>query len=378
MPSIRKGGSRPPASLPDDAGKGGVKNAARPPFSQIALSAARNGGSDVTYIAKVLLGGELDEKVLEDAERSTLMLVDDPLRQYSSFFLRLLAATVVATAGIAADSATTIIGAMLIAPLMSPMLGTALATALGRPAAAVRTLALVLFGMALVVAVSAGVTALIPVAADMETNTQVLARISPRLVDLVIALAAGFVAALASMRRDIPDTLPGVAISASIVPPLCVVGAGLYEGAPQAALGALLLFCANFVAIQVMGSAVYLLMGLGAKQFSTVGAQARLAWYCAVAAAVVAIGALFMNTSMGVLRAAEEERVVQDTATAWLEGTDYRVVSLSLDENNLYLQIAGNGTRPLVRRLNDRLIDAGVELQTVSLSVVDEQRIHNG
>ena len=331
----------------------------------------------MTYIAKVLLGGKLDEKVLESAERSTLMLVDDPLRQHSSFFLRLLAATVVATAGIAADSATTIIGAMLIAPLMSPMLGTALATALGRPAAALRTLALVLFGMVLVVAVSAGVTALIPVAADMETNTQVLARVSPRLVDLVIALAAGFVAALASMRRDIPDTLPGVAISASIVPPLCVVGAGLYEGAPQAALGALLLFCANFVAIQVMGSAVYLLMGLGAKQFSSVGAQARAVWYAAVAAAVVALGALFMNTSMGILRAAEEERVVQDTAASWLEGTDYRVVSLDLDGGELYLQIAGDGTRPLVRRLNDRLIDAGVKLDSVSLSIVDEQRIHN-
>ena len=44
-------------------------------------------------ISKLLLGGELDRKVLLGAERSTLMLVDDPLRQYSSFFMRLLAAT---------------------------------------------------------------------------------------------------------------------------------------------------------------------------------------------------------------------------------------------------------------------------------------------
>ncbi len=84
-------------------------------------------------ISRLLLGGELEADVLMGAERSTLMRVDDPLRQYSSFFMRLLAATVVATAGIASDSATTIIGAMLIAPLMSPMLGTALATAMGRP-----------------------------------------------------------------------------------------------------------------------------------------------------------------------------------------------------------------------------------------------------
>lgn len=124
-------------------------------------------------MSRLLLGGTLDREVLLGAERSTLMLVDDPLRQYSSFFMRPLAATVVATAGIASDSATTIIGAMLIAPLMSPMLGTALAAAMGRPRQALRTLALVILGMALVVLASACVTALIPVAADMETNSQV-------------------------------------------------------------------------------------------------------------------------------------------------------------------------------------------------------------
>ena len=169
----------------------------------------------MNVISRLLLGGELEAEVLMGAERSTLMRVDEPLRQYSSFFLRLLAATVVATAGIASDSSTTIIGAMLIAPLMSPMLGCALATTMGRPREAFRTLALVVGGMALVVVASMGVTAVIPVAADMDTNSQVLARVSPRLVDLIIAMAAGFMAALASLRADIPDAVPGVAISAS-------------------------------------------------------------------------------------------------------------------------------------------------------------------
>ncbi len=331
----------------------------------------------MTPIAKVLLGGELDVQVLQGAARSTLMLVDSPLRQYSSFTLRLIAATVIATAGVAADSSTTIIGAMLVAPLMSPMLGTALATVLGRPKAAVRTLAITVFGMALVVAVSAGVTALIPVAVDMETNTQVLARVSPRLVDLVIALASGFVAALASLRSDIPDAVPGVAISASIVPPLCVVGAALYEGALEAALGAFLLFLANFIAIQVMGSAVYLLMGLGAKHFSTVGDHARVLWYALVAAGAVVVCVLLFNTSMDIVHSAERERLVQDTAVSWLENTDYRVVSLDITDDDLYVQIAGTGTRPSVRSLNSELLDRGVDLASVSLSVVDEKRVEN-
>lgn len=49
-------------------------------------------------VSRVLLGGRLEPDVLEGAERSTFVRVDDPLRQYSSFLLRLVAATVVATA----------------------------------------------------------------------------------------------------------------------------------------------------------------------------------------------------------------------------------------------------------------------------------------
>lgn len=328
-------------------------------------------------ISRLLLGGELDGEVLVRAERSTYMLVDDPLCQYSSFFLRLLAATVVATAGIASDSATTIIGAMLIAPLMSPMLGCALATAMGRPRAALCALALTAGGMALVVAVSVGLTAVIPVAADMETNAQILARVSPRLVDFLIALAAGFMAALASMRADIPDAVPGVAISASIVPPLCVVGAALYEGAPAAALGALTLFVTNFLAIQMMGGVVYLLMGLGARRHSEVGEQARQIWYAFVAlAAAIMVGFLF-TTSMGVVGQTQRERVVQDAAAAWLEGTGYRVEDLVVDEADVYVRIAGHGDVPRLEELSDALLGQDVDVASLSLSVLDEQRVVN-
>ena len=328
-------------------------------------------------IRRLLLGGELDREVLLRAERSTYMLIDDPLRQYSSFFLRLLAATVVATAGIASDSATTIIGAMLIAPLMSPMLGCALATAMGRPRAALRALALTVGGMALVVAASIGITAVIPVAADMETNTQVLARTAPRLVDFLIALAAGFMAALASMRADIPDAVPGVAISASIVPPLCVVGAGIYEGVPEASIGALTLFVTNFLAIQMMGGLVYLLMGLGARRLSEVGEQTRQIWYAFVAlAAAIVVGFLF-TTSMGVVGQTQRERAVQGAAVAWLDGTDYRVESLAVDEGDVYVRIAGHGTVPELEDLNDALVEQDVDVASLSLSVLDEQRIVN-
>lgn len=267
-------------------------------------------------VSRVLLGGDLDLTVLESAERSTFVEVDDALRQYSSFALRLVAATVIATAGIAADSATTVIGAMLVAPLMSPMLGTALAAAVGRPADAVRTFLQTVAGMVLVVAVSIGVTAIVPADIVMDANAQVLSRTSPRLVDMVIAFAAGFVAALAAMRSDIPDAVPGVAISASIVPPLCVVGAGIYEGALTDALGAFTLFLANYVAIQATGAVVFLLMGLGSQRLSAEDERSRTMWYGLIVVSVIALVILLGGASVRVARAAERERAARAVASA--------------------------------------------------------------
>ncbi|WP_302154125.1 DUF389 domain-containing protein [uncultured Enorma sp.] len=328
-------------------------------------------------IRQVLLGGELDTEVLEQAERSTFVRIDEPLRQYSSFFMRLVVAAIIATAGVAADSATTIIGAMLVAPLMSPMLGTALAVAIGRPAKALRAFALTALGMGIAVVVAVGVTAIIPVDVDMSTNTQVLARTSPRLVDLIIALASGFVAALASIRSDIPDAVPGIAISASIVPPLCVVGAALYEGVFDAAVGAFLLFVTNYVAIQIMGGAVYLIAGLGTRALSVIEGKARSLWYGAVGIGALVVVLLLASTSFSVVHESEQLRSVQNVVAAWVDGSDWRISRFELEDGSLHLEVAGTGEEPSVEQLNRELIDAGVELDEVSLAVVEEHRVLN-
>lgn len=328
-------------------------------------------------IRQVLLGGELDPEVLEQAERSTFVRIDEPLRQYSSFFMRLVVAAIIATAGVAADSATTIIGAMLVAPLMSPMLGTALAAAIGRPAKALRAFALTALGMGIAVVVAVGVTAIIPVDVDMSTNTQVLARTSPRLVDLIIALASGFVAALASIRSDIPDAVPGIAISASIVPPLCVVGAALYEGVFDAAVGAFLLFVTNYVAIQIMGGAVYLIAGLGTRALSVIEGKARSLWYGAVGIGALVVVLLLASTSFSVVHESEQLRSVQNVVAAWVDGSDWRISRFELEDGSLHLEVAGTGEEPSVEQLNRELIDAGVELDEVSLAVVEEHRVLN-
>lgn len=328
----------------------------------------------MTSVRQVLLGGELTQEALRSAERAGFVVVDDPLRQYSAYFLRLAAATVIATGSIAANAPATIIGAMLVAPLMSPMLGISLGLAVGRPREALRCLGLTLLSVALVLASSAVVTAVIPIGIDVTTNEQVLSRTAPRLVDLIIALAAGFMAAVGSMRSDIPNAAPGVATSAAIVPPLCVAGASLLEGSFAQAGGALLLFAANFVAIQVTGSVVYLLMGLGNCGSTEVGAQARRVWNGMVAIMGVAVFLLLVGASQRSVESARRLSAANEIAQAWTSNTGYRVESLEIEDDEVSVRIVGTGDAPTADDLADKL-GLVFDVQTVRVSVVEEDSV---
>ena len=148
----------------------------------------------------------------------------DVKRKLSRFWILLILASVIAAAGVIGDSTATVIGAMIVAPLMTPILGTMLGVVLGDRANLIRSILLVIAGAAAAILIGyvLGMGISDPVTA--ATNGQVAARVNPRLIDLVAALATGAVGSVALVRRDISDTLPGVAIAISLVPPLSVVG----------------------------------------------------------------------------------------------------------------------------------------------------------
>lgn len=198
----------------------------------------------------------------DDIDRMTdALIIERSWRSPSAsrFWVLLVLASIIATAGVVADSTATVIGAMIVAPLMTPILGIALSVVIGDRHALVRSIVYVVAGAALVVAIAfvIGIVATHP--DSYAGNTQVAGRISPRLIDLMAALATGTVGAFALVRRDISDTLPGVAIAISLVPPLAVVGLLLEVGRYADAAQALLLFGTNVAAIVLTGT---VLLGL--------------------------------------------------------------------------------------------------------------------
>jgi len=125
-----------------------------------------------------------------------------------------------------------VIGATIVAPLMTPILGVVLAITLGDRRNLVWSAVLVVVGAVTVIALAWMLGNLSPIDVLAPANSQVAGRINPRVVDLVAALATGAVGAFALVRSDVGDTLPGVAIAISLVPPLAVVGLTWEAGRP--------------------------------------------------------------------------------------------------------------------------------------------------
>src|SRR5215218_5588845 len=194
--------------------------------------------------------------------RDAVFFEGPDVRQRSSrFWILITLASIIAAAGVAADSTATVIGAMIVAPLMTPILGTMLSVVLADRTNLIRSLLHVAGGAVVAIAIGWLVGVLVVNEVVAETNSQVAQRVHPKLIDLLAALATGVVGSVALVRRDISDTLPGVAIAISLVPPLSVVGFTLEAGKPDQALGALLLFLTNVAAILASGTIVMALYG---------------------------------------------------------------------------------------------------------------------
>lgn len=178
----------------------------------------------------------------------------------SDYYLLLLLSGSIASFGLLANSAATIIGAMIVAPLMGPILAIGYAIVAGNRRLLKRSLLALSTGALLTVTVAVIIGGIL---GSIDPGSEIMGRTQPTLLDLGVALAAGATGALAQCRRDIANTLPGVAIAVALVPPLSVVGLGLALGSLPIAGGSFLLFLTNLVGIILASSGVFLWQNYG-------------------------------------------------------------------------------------------------------------------
>jgi uncharacterized membrane protein len=95
-----------------------------------------------------------------------------------------------------------------------------------------------------------------------EATEEMDARDWPQILDLVVAIVSGLAAAYASGRPGLLAALPGVAIASALVPPVATSGLAMSIGDYDVAIGAVLLFGVNMVAIIVAAAVALRAMGI--------------------------------------------------------------------------------------------------------------------
>lgn len=291
----------------------------------------------------------------------------------SRFWMLLILSSIIAAAGVVADSTATVIGAMIVAPLMLPIQGTMLATVLGDRDALIRSLLLLVAGAATAVGIGFAVGLVVVNEVVASNNSQVASRVSPGLIDLLAALATGVVGSIALVRRDISDTLPGVAIAISLVPPLSVVGLTLQSGAPDQALGALLLFLTNVAAI--IGTGIVVMAVYGASRLAAPPADMRQIAHkrrnTAIALTLMGIVVIvpLTITSVQTAQNVTRESTVHGVAKDWGADVGWELTSVTTANGIIVAKFEGDGGRPETASLESALREAGIDPSDVEVEL---------
>jgi len=179
----------------------------------------------------------------------------------ADFFLMVVLSIVMATLGVLIDNTAVVIGSMLIAPMLYSVLSFSLALVLldwklfGRSCWSI--VKSVFFSLLAAVVVT---FLFAPHTGSPSQNFEVISRIQPDVVWFAVAFVAGLAGSFALTKPHLGETLPGVAISVSLIPPLAVSGVGFALFDWEIMIKSFQLFLINAAGIALASFAVFFLM----------------------------------------------------------------------------------------------------------------------
>lgn len=284
----------------------------------------------------------------------------------------------IAVMGLLADSTAVVIGAMLVAPLMNPVLGASAALVVGEPRQFFRQLVVLAAGSVGAIGLAAGTSLAFPGSMD-PLPAEILARTSPNMLDLGIALAAGAAGAYAQIRRAAADALTGVAVAVALVPPLAVVGVCLEIQEFSLAAGAFLLFLANVTGIVMSAALTFLVCGLVSHHKLNMGSSYIVAGLRWAALAVIVMVLPLHLTRSAVLPPSDPTEDVE----AWLHqrfeqaGAGAEMVNVSVDRVSsdlvVDLVVTESSRLPSTEELAEGLASELAEPVALTVQVVEVQ-----
>ncbi|MBU1160111.1 TIGR00341 family protein [Patescibacteria group bacterium] len=209
----------------------------------------------------IILFNNLTEKDKSDAVER-LITNSTP---HQDFFLMVIFSILMATFGLLLNSAAVVIGSMLIAPILYPILSLSLGIVMSDSKLISRAIYTVLKSVGIGIA-SAIIITLFFSAKNYEATPEILARTEPSLLYVAVAIIAGLAVSFALVKPHLNETLPGIAVSVALIPPIAAIGIGIAKLDWVIVSGASMLLIINVLGIIFASMLIFSLMNLYLKK----------------------------------------------------------------------------------------------------------------
>lgn len=274
----------------------------------------------------------------KDGEKYVIKQITNGINFQGSNLWILIFAVFIASLGLNVNSTAVIIGAMLISPLMGPIIGMGLALGIAD---------LDLFKQSiknyLVSTFISVVTATIYFTLSPITNAQseLLARTSPTLYDVLIALFGGAAGFLAMSTKGRNNVVPGVAIATALMPPLCTAGYGLAVQNTSYFFGAFYLYFINTVFIAFTTCLGVRFLHFHRKQFINREKMRRVNLYIVSIIIITIIPASYMTWN--IIKQSVFENNIENFVTKELNYSGTNILSHQYDLKTKTLHVVAVG-----------------------------------
>ena len=203
---------------------------------------------------------------------------------------------IVASVGLNVNSTAVIIGAMLISPLMGPIFGIGLGLGVNDPLLiknGFKNLLIMVF-----ISILASTLYFLITPLRLANPTELLARTTPSIYDVMIALFGGAAGILELCRKEKGTVLSGVAIATALMPPLCTAGYGIASGNFQYFIGAIYLFFINGIFIILATYIMVKYLGFDEVKFQDEARGTKVKRIISIVVILVAVPSIWSATIM--------------------------------------------------------------------------------
>lgn len=261
-------------------------------------------------------------------------------------FIILMCAIIIASIGLNMNSVAVIIGAMLISPLMGSIIG--IGYGVGTYNAELLKSAFKILGISILISIITS-TIYFKLTPITTAGSEILARTSPTIWDVIIAFVGGIAGMVGLTRNKSSNVIPGVAIATALMPPLCTSGYGIATKQIEIFLGAGYLFFINGFFISISTFIVTKALGVPTKTSVDSERQKRFKRFIITLSIIVMIPS--MISAIVMIRGTINDKNLNDFINEELQ--HQYVLNKTIDEKYNTITLVTVGERITTNELED-------------------------